>query len=207
MPVNVSKRIKKGTMKRIAVFASHNGSDLQAVIDGCKCGAIAAEVCVVISNNSTSFALERARREGIPTRHISSKTHPDEAAFAAAVLEALKEAGADMVMLCGYMKKMPEAVISAYEGRIFNIHPALLPKHGGPDMYGIHVHEAVIREGDKESGVTIHRVSNVIDGGEIVAQATVPVVEGDTPETLAARVLEREHTFLVEVLSEVVNKI
>ncbi len=197
----------KDTMTRIAVFASHNGSDLQAVIDGCKCGAIPAEVCLVISNNSRSFALERARREGIPTRHISSKTHPDETAFAQALLEALAEAGTDMVMLCGYMKKMPEAVIERYEGRIFNIHPALLPKHGGPDMYGIHVHEAVIREGDTETGVTIHRVSNVIDGGEIIAQTRVPVMPDDTPETLAARVLEREHTFLVEVVGRLAAEI
>lgn len=194
-------------MSKIAVFASHNGSDLQAVIDGCKCGAIPAEVCLVISNNSASFALERARREGIPTRHISSKTHPDEAAFAQALTEALEEAGTDMVMLCGYMKKMPEAVIERYEGRIFNIHPALLPKHGGPDMYGIHVHEAVIREGDTETGVTIHRVSNVIDGGEIIAQTRVPVLTDDTPETLAARVLEREHTFLVEVVGRLAKEI
>jgi len=191
-------------MKRIAVFASHNGSDLQAVIDGCKSGAIQATVCLVVSNNSGSFALERARREGIPTRHISSRTHPDEAAFARALITALEEAGADMVMLCGYMKRMPLAVIERYEGCIFNIHPALLPKHGGPDMFGIHVHEAVIRDGDKETGVTIHRVSPVIDGGEIVAQTRVPVMEGDTPETLAARVLEREHTFLVEVLRQLV---
>lgn len=194
-------------MKKITVFASHNGSDLQAVIDGCKSGAIPAEVVLVISNNSQSFALERARREGIATRHISSKTHPSEEAVTDALLEALEEAGTDMVMLCGYMKRMPQQVIDRYEGRIFNIHPALLPKHGGPDMYGIHVHEAVIREGDKESGVTIHRVSNVIDGGEIVAQTTVPVLAGDTPETLAARVLEREHTFLVEVLSKLVESI
>ena len=189
-------------MKRIAVFASHNGSDLQAVIDGCKHGDIPAEVCLVISNNSTSFALERARREGIPTRHISSKTHPDETAFALALLVALEEAGTDLVMLCGYMKKMPAAVVERYKGRIYNIHPALLPKHGGPDMYGIHVHEAVIRDGDSETGVTIHRVSNVIDGGEIVAQTRVPVLPSDTPETLAARVLEREHSFLVEVLAK-----
>lgn len=194
-------------MKRIAVFASHNGSDLQAVIDGCKSGQIEAEVCLVISNNSTSFALERARREGIPTRHISSRRYPDDEDLAQAMLDALDEAGADMVMLCGYMKKVPEAVISRYEGRIFNIHPALLPKHGGPDMYGIHVHEAVIRDGDKETGVTIHRVSTVIDGGEIVAQTRVPVMDGDMPEVLAARVLEREHTFLVEVLGEIVHSL
>lgn len=190
-------------MKKIAVFASHNGSDLQAVMDGCRAGVIPANVCLVISNNSQSFALERARREGIPTRHISSKTHPGEEAFADALLEALEEAQADMVMLCGYMKKMPAKVIDRFEGRIYNIHPALLPLHGGPDMYGIHVHEAVIRDGDKESGVTIHRVSNVIDGGEIIAQTRVPVLEGDTPETLAARVLEREHSFLQEVLGEI----
>lgn len=187
-------------MKKIAVFASHNGSDLQAVIDGCQSGAIPASVCLVISNNSQSFALERARRAEIPTRHISSKTHPDEEAFADALLQALEEAQADLVMLCGYMKKMPLKVIDRYEGRIYNIHPALLPLHGGPDMYGIHVHEAVIRDGDKESGVTIHRVSSVIDGGEIIAQTRVPVLEGDTPEILAARVLEREHSFLQEVL-------
>ena len=192
-------------MKRIAVFASHNGSDLQAVIDGCKSGQIAAEVCLVISNNSTSFALERARREGIPTRHLSSRMYPDEEELAQAMLRALDEERADMVMLCGYMKKVPEAVIRRYEGHIYNIHPALLPKHGGPDMYGIHVHEAVIREGDKETGVTIHRVSDVIDGGEIVAQTRVPVLEGDTSETLAARVLEREHTFLVEVLAKITD--
>jgi len=192
-------------MKKIAVFASHNGSDLQAVIDGCKSGAIPAEVCLVISNNSRSFALERARREGIPTRHISTKTHPDASSFAQALIAALEEAGADMVMLCGYMKKIPVPVIEHYEGRIFNIHPALLPKHGGPDMYGIHVHEAVIREGDTETGVTIHRVSHVIDGGEIIAQTRVPVMPDDTPEVLAARVLEREHSFLVEVLRDIVN--
>ena len=187
-------------MKRIAVFASHNGSDLQAVIDGCQSGAIRAQVCLVISHNSQSFALERARRAQIPTLHISSSTHSKEA-IGQAMLQALADAQADMVMLCGYMKQIPAEVVESYEGRIFNIHPALLPRHGGPGMYGIRVHEAVIREGDKETGVTIHRVSNVIDGGDIVAQTRVPVEEGDTPETLAARVLEREHSFLVEVLS------
>ena len=192
-------------MKKIAVFASHNGSDLQAVIDGCKSGQIAAEVCLVISNNSTSFSLERARREGLPARHLSSRLYPDEAELAQAMLCALDEASADMVMLCGYMKKVPAAVSRRYEGHSYNIHPALLPKHGGPDMYGIHVHEAVIRDGDTETGVTIHRVSNVIDGGEIVAQTRVPVLSGDTPEILAARVLEREHSFLVEVLAKIVN--
>lgn len=193
-------------MKRIAVFASHNGSDLQAVMDGCRTGVIPAGVCLVISNNSQSFALERARHEGIPTRHISSRTHPDEEAFADALLDALEEAQTDVVMLCGYMKKMPSKVIDRYDGHIYNIHPALLPRHGGPDMYGMRVHEAVIRNGDKESGVTIHRVTPVIDGGEIVAQTRVPVLEGDTPETLAARVLEREHSFLQEVLGEICCK-
>ncbi|MBO4590224.1 MAG: phosphoribosylglycinamide formyltransferase [Bacteroidaceae bacterium] len=193
-------------MKRIAVFASHNGSDLQAVIDGCASGAIGAEVCLVISNNSQSFALERARRAGIPTLHISSTTHAKEE-IGPAMVQALADAHADMVMLCGYMKQVPAEVLVAYEGRIFNIHPALLPKHGGPGMYGIRVHEAVLRAGDKETGVTIHRVNSVIDGGDIIAQACVPVEEGDTPETLAARVLEREHTFLVEVLSQLVGEL
>ena len=192
-------------MKRIAVFASHNGSDLQAVIDGCQSGEIPAEVCLVVSNNSQSFALERARRAGIPALHISAATCGEEH-VGEVMLQALADAQADMVMLCGYMKQMPQEVVDSYEGRIFNIHPALLPRHGGPGMYGIRVHEAVIRDGDTETGVTIHRVNSVIDGGDIIAQTRVPVEPDDTPEILAARVLECEHTFLVEVLAKLVGK-
>ncbi|MCL1863880.1 MAG: phosphoribosylglycinamide formyltransferase [Defluviitaleaceae bacterium] len=187
--------------KNIAVFASHGGSDLQAIIDGCKAGKINARVCVVISNNSGSRALQRARDENIPSLHISEKTHPnglDEAIF-----KILVQYQTDVVFLAGYMKKVPLNVLSAYRNRIFNIHPALLPKHGGKGMFGINVHKAVLEAGDNETGITIHRVTQDYDAGDILEQRKVEVREGDTPETLAARVLEQEHIFIVEFLAKI----
>ena len=193
------------TPLRIAVFASHGGSDLQAIINGCKGGSLAAEVCVVISNNSGSMALERARREGIPALHLSARQSGDEERLAANILEALRIHRADMIFLAGYMRRLHPSILGRFDHRVFNIHPALLPKYGGQGMYGMHVHEAVIAAGETETGVTIHRVNAVYDDGEIVARITVPVLPQDTPETLAARVLEREHTFLVEVIGDIVS--
>lgn len=193
------------TPLRIAVFASHGGSDLQAIIDGCKGGALAAQVCVVISNNSDSMALERAKREGIPALHLSAKQSGDEERLAANILEALETYRADMIFLAGYMRRLHPGILARFHHRVFNIHPALLPKYGGQGMYGIHVHEAVIAAGEAETGVTIHRVNAAYDDGEIVAQTTVPVMPLDTPEILAARVLEREHTFLVEVIGNIIG--
>ena len=190
---------------RIAVFASHGGSDLQAIIDGCKGGALAAEVCVVISNNSGSLALERARREGIPALHLSAKQSGDEERLAINILAVLETHQADMIFLAGYMRRLHSSILERFSNRVFNIHPALLPKYGGQGMYGLHVHEAVIAAGETETGVTIHRVNAAYDDGEIVAQTTVPVMPQDTPETLAARVLEREHTFLVEVIGRIAD--
>ncbi len=187
----------------IVVFASHGGSNLQAVIDAVKEGRVEACVKAVISNNSGAFALERARREGIPAYHISLKTEGSEEAVSQKLLDVLAEKETDLVLLLGYMRMLPVEVLRRYHHRVFNIHPALLPRHGGKGMYGIRVHEAVIAAGDAVSGVTIHRVDEDYDRGEIVAQAEVPVERGDTPETLAARVLEREHTFLVETLCRI----
>jgi len=192
-------------MKKIAVFASHNGSDLQAVIDGCKAGKIDAAVCCVISNNADAYALQRAKDVGIDPFCINSSLYPDTDELDKVTLAILKKHGADLILLAGYLKKIGLPVLRAYENRIYNIHPALLPKYGGKGMYGINVHKAVIEAGEKFSGVTIHRVNAEYDSGDIVAQAKVPVLPGDTPETLAARVLEREHTFLVETLATIVN--
>lgn len=111
----------------------------------------------------------------------------------------------EMIFLAGYMRMLHASVLEKYHNRIFNIHPALLPKFGGKGMYGMNVHSAVIEAKENETGVTIHRVNAEYDSGEIVAQTTVPVLESDTPESLAARVLEREHEFLVEVISNIVN--
>ena len=187
----------------IAVFASHGGSDLQAIIDGCKNHAIDAKVAVVISNNSDSMALQRAVKENIPNYHLSSRQYDSEGSLAKRILQVLDAYSVDMIFLAGYMRMLHTSILEKYDNRVFNIHPALLPKYGGKGMYGMNVHNAVIAAKERESGVTIHRVNAEYDSGEIVAQTIVSVNEDDTPETLAARVLEREHEFLVEVISDI----
>jgi len=189
----------------IAVFASHGGSDLQAIIDGCKSNKIGARVVVVISNNGDSMALQRAKREGIPAYHLSAKKFGSEEILAKEILDVLLNYQIDMIFLAGYMRMLHVSVLEKYHNRIFNIHPALLPKFGGRGMYGMNVHTAVIEAKEKETGVTIHRVSAEYDSGEIVAQTMVPVLENDTPEQLGARVLEKEHEFLVEVIADIAD--
>ncbi|EQB88935.1 phosphoribosylglycinamide formyltransferase-1 [Clostridium punense] len=189
----------------IAVFASHGGSDLQAIIDGCKSGKVNSKVKLVISNNSNSMALQRAENEGILGYHISQKVIPDNGKLDNKILSILDENEIDMIFLAGYLKMLGTSVLQKYSNRIFNIHPALLPKYGGKGMYGMNVHKAVIEAREKISGVTIHRVNEKYDSGEIVAQAEVPVMPNDTPEELAARVLEREHSFLIEVVNDIIS--
>lgn len=142
----------------IAVFASHGGSDLQAIIDGCKNELINAKVTVVISNNSDSLALQRAKDANIPACHLSLKKYGDEEKLAKETLNVLSEYDVDMIFLAGYMKMLHTSIIEKYKNRIFNIHPALLPKYGGKGMYGMNVHNAVIAGNESETGVTIHRV-------------------------------------------------
>ncbi len=166
---------------------------MQAIIDAAKKGKLHARPVVVISNNADSTALERARSEGIPGFYLSGKTHPDPDSLDQAILDTLLACNVDIVVLAGYMKKLGPGTLSRFTGRILNIHPALLPKHGGKGMYGIHVHESVIADGEKESGVTIHLVTEEYDRGPIIAQVRVPVEPGDTPEMLAQRVLIQEH--------------
>jgi phosphoribosylglycinamide formyltransferase 1 len=190
---------------RIGFFASHRGSNMQAVLDACNSGRLDAKACVVISNNSDSEALERATREGIPVYHFSRQTHPDPIQLDQAILSALRRHEVDLVVLAGYMKKLGEMTLSAYQGRVINIHPALLPKYGGEGMYAARVHEAVIQAGDPESGVTIHLVDREYDHGVILAQCRLPVLKNDTAVTLAERVLEREHTFLVETIRKIID--
>ena len=187
----------------IAVFASHGGSDLQAIIDGCKNEQINAAVVVVISNNKDSVALQRAKNENIPNFHMSAKKFCSEEILATEILNVLDQYIVDMIFLAGYMRLLHIDILEKYENRIFNIHPALLPKFGGKGMFGMNVHNAVINAKEKETGVTIHRVNAEYDSGEIVAQTKVAVMENDTPEILAERVLLREHEFLVEVISSI----
>ncbi|RKN85084.1 phosphoribosylglycinamide formyltransferase [Paenibacillus ginsengarvi] len=187
----------------IAIFASHGGSNAQAIIDACAEDRLAAAVAAVISNNSQSGALDRARRAGIPSYHLSSKAYPEEEALDRAILETLRRHGVNLIALAGYMKKLGPETLRAYAGRILNVHPSLLPKFGGHGMYGEHVHEAVIAAGERETGVTVHLVDAEYDEGPIVAQCAVPVEAGDTAETLAERVLHKEHEFYVATLQRI----
>ncbi len=190
---------------KLGFLASHNGSNMQAVIDACKTGRLKASPAVVISNNSDSGALARAEREGIPFTHLSTKTHPDAEALDAAILQVLREHEVELVVLAGYMRKVGAQTLRQYNDRIINIHPALLPKFGGQGMFGEHVHRAVLRAGETETGVTIHLVNDEYDRGQILAQRKVAVLPTDTVETLAARVLETEHAFLVETLQKIIS--
>ena len=191
---------------RLGVLASHGGTNLQAIIDACKEGRLDASVSVVISNNSSSMALERARREDIPNYHVSAVTYPQPAELDRAILALLEKHLVDLVILAGYMKLLGPLILSRYRNRILNSHPALLPKFGGKRMYGSLVHEAVLAAEENVTGVTIHLADEVYDHGPIVAQCRVPVVEGDTVNTLMDRVQRRERLLWVETLQSIVRK-
>jgi phosphoribosylglycinamide formyltransferase-1 len=190
----------------IAVLASHAGTTLQAVLDACERGAIAARVTLVISNNAESGALERARRANVPALHLSSRTHPEPAALDQAIRDALIGSAADIVLLAGYMKRLGPATLAAFSGRVLNTHPALLPKFGGHGMYGEHVHRAVLAAHEPVTGASIHRVDENYDTGAVIAQVTVAVEPQDTPQTLAARVQQSERQLIVEVLAEIAQR-
>ncbi len=184
----------------LAVLCSGGGTNLQAIIDAIEKGELSAEIKIVISNNSKAFALERARKHSIQTLHLSHKQFATPEEFDQKLLEVLRNNQTDMIILAGYMKMLSPTIIRAYKNKILNIHPALLPHFGGPGMYGIHVHEAVIKAGVKISGVTVHIVDEVYDHGAIVMQKPVEVKDNDTPETLAERVLKVEHQTYKEAI-------
>jgi len=191
---------------KLGFLASHHGSNVQAVVDACRAGRLAATPCVVISNNGESEALARARRQGIARYHLSGVTHPAPGQLDAAIVDALSRHGVELVVLAGYMKKLGPSTLARYHGRVLNIHPALLPRFGGPGMYGRHVHEAVLAAGERETGITIHLVDGEYDHGPILAQCRVDVRDGDTAASLAERVLAREHAFLVETLDRILRR-
>ena len=191
---------------RIAALASHGGSVLQAVIDACEAGTLPATVSLVISNNSGSGALARAKSHGIPTAHLSNRSHPDADALDEAIEQALIDAEADWVLLSGYMKKLGPRTLDRYRNRILNTHPALLPKYGGQGFYGSKVHAAVIEAGETESGATVHLVDGDYDTGPILAQVKVPVRSSDTAATLEERVKEAERKLIVTTLGELASR-
>ena len=177
---------------RVAVLVSGGGTNLQAIIDKVADGSLPqVELVKVIASKESAYALERAAKAGIET--AVAKEQPQ-------VLEELEGSGAEIIVLAGYMKVLSPEIIKKYRNRIINIHPSLIPKYCGKGFYGIRVHNAVIEAGEKESGATVHYVDEGVDTGEIILQEKVPVLEGDTPEDLAARVLKTEHVILAEGL-------
>ncbi len=178
---------------RVAVFASGGGSNLQAILDHLNApGSDVCRVTLVVSDRHDAGALERAARAEVPTRVIAVRGKEVDD-IARDTLDVLGDAGIDLVALAGYIRLVPAEVVRAYHGRMLNIHPALLPAFGGRGMYGSRVHRAVIEAGCRVSGATVHLVDEEYDRGPILFQWPVPVVAGDTPETLAARVLRVEH--------------
>lgn len=191
-----------GQPLRIAILASGEGTTLQAVLDACASGVLNARVVVVISNRRDSGALRRAEAAKINGVYLSSRTHSEPAALDQAMAGYLTEAKVDLVVLAGFLKKIGPCVLAAFGERMLNTHPALLPKFGGEGMYGRHIHEAVLAAGEKETGVTVHRVDGDYDRGAVVAQLKVPVQKGDTVDSLATRVQAAERLFLVETLQQ-----
>lgn len=189
---------------KLGFLVSGRGSNMQAIIAACENGELAATPVVVISNNASARALNIARNHHIPAIHLSSATHPDPAELDQIITKTLQQYGVDLVILAGYMKKAGAKLLQAYHNRVLNIHPSLLPRYGGKGMYGKHVHEAVLRSGDTTTGVTVHLVNEHYDQGRILAQKSIPVLQDDTADSLARRVLEVEHELYVTVLRDIV---
>jgi phosphoribosylglycinamide formyltransferase-1 len=174
------------------VLLSGSGTTFQNLLDRSRTGSLALNIRGVVSSRAGAFGIERAKAAGVPTRVVSKKDYADAAAFSAAVFREVDAFAPQLIVLAGWMSLivLPEK----YAGKVINIHPALLPQFGGKGMYGIHVHEAVIAAGERETGCTVHSVDNEYDHGEVILQKRCPVEPGDTPESLQARVqtLERE---------------
>ena len=170
-------------------------------MDACAAGALKARVVLVISNNGGSLALRRAAAAGLRTRHLSGRTHPTPARLDAAICAALREAGADWVLLAGYMRKLGPQTLGAFRRRIVNAHPALLPKYGGRGFYGRNVHQAVVEAGDDETGATVHFVEGDYDTGPVIAQVRVPVKPDDRVEDVEERVKAAVRKLVVETLA------
>lgn len=177
---------------RIAVMVSGGGTNLQAIIDACKNGVIkSGRVELVISNNPSAFALERAIGEGIPTFTVRKKECGSQEVFEDKIIQELEKCEIDLIVLAGFMSILSEKFTSHFERRIINVHPSLIPSFCGEGFYGLKVHEAALEKGVKVSGATVHFVNEIPDGGEIIMQKAVEVFEDDTAEILQKRIMEQ----------------
>lgn len=194
---------------KIAVLVSGGGTNLQAMIDAWKAGNLqCGEIALVVSSSETAYALKRAEQNGIESVALTRSAYKTPEDYDKALLNVLLERGIELVVLAGYLRIIGAEVLEAYRGRIINIHPSLIPSFCGDGYYGLKVHEAALKYGVKVTGATVHYVSEVVDGGEILLQKAVPVEDGDTPETLQKRVMEQaEWLILPEATSILCGKI
>lgn len=187
---------------RLGIMASGRGSNAEAVLQACSDARLHARGVLVVSNNSEAGVFSIAKRYGVPALHLSREVFANGKEFSKALVRTFRVYETELILLAGYMRKVPPALLRAWPKAVLNIHPAILPRHGGKGMYGRRVHEAVIRAGDPETGVTVHFVDEEYDRGPILHQVKgVPVFPGDTPELLAARVLEVEHRAYPEAVA------
>lgn len=191
---------------RLGILISGRGSNLMALQTAIENGQLTdAEIAVVVSNREEAAGLSWAREKNIPAVGLSAAISKSKAERDNAITETLKNHHVDLVILAGYDRILGEPILAAYPERILNIHPSLLPAYGGKNMVGLNVHRAVLEAGEKESGCTVHLVTEVIDGGSILGQNRVQVLSSDTPETLAARVLEQEHKLYAQVVNDFIK--
>ena len=191
--------------KRIAVLVSGGGTNLQALLDAEEAGKMPhGEIALVISNNPDAYALERARRAGVPGAVITKKECGSQAAFEAQIQAVLERNGTDLIILAGFMCILSENFTSKWPKRILNVHPSLIPSFCGEGFYGLRVHQAALDYGVKVTGATVHFVNEIPDGGEIIAQKAVSIEQGDTPEILQKRVMEQAEWILLPQAAEMV---
>ncbi|MBS5726672.1 MAG: phosphoribosylglycinamide formyltransferase [Faecalibacterium sp.] len=196
-------------MVRAAVLVSGGGTNLQAIIDAKRAGKIpSAELALVVASNASAYALTRAETAGIAHAVLRKEKGEAPENYGERLLTLLRENAIDVVVLAGFLTILPENVIRAYDHRILNIHPSLIPSFCGDGFYGLHVHEAALKRGVKVTGATVHFVNEITDGGDIIAQKAVEVLPGDTPETLQRRVMEQaEWILLPQALEQVAGEI
>ena len=194
-------------MVRAAVLVSGGGTNLQAIIDAKAAGKIpSAELALVIASNSKAYAITRAENAGIPAVVCGKKKDETIEAYGERLLTVLRENNIDVAVLAGFLTILPENVIQAYDHRIINIHPSLIPSFCGEGFYGLRVHEAALSKGVKVTGATVHFVNEIPDGGDIIAQKAVDVLPGDTPEILQRRVMEQAEWLLLPQAVELVSQ-
>ena len=194
-------------MVRVAVLVSGGGTNLQAIIDAKQAGKIpSAELALVVASNEKAFALTRAANAGIPSEVLRKAKGEEPSLYGERLLAVLRAHRIDLVVLAGFLTILPENVIRAYDHRILNVHPSLIPSFCGDGFYGLRVHEAALAKGVKVTGATIHFVNEITDGGEIIAQKAVDVLPDDTPETLQRRVMEQAEWVLLPQAVETVAK-